>query len=385
MSPNKTGKCGEQHQIAASHPHTQPRAPLKILYLGPNSGTCAQRAEALRRLGHTVKATDIRQILPRCQVLDRWIFHTGCALMGPLLRSAVVSTIGTQERFDLAWVDGGALTPPSLIAELKKRSGTVLNYNVDDPYGPRDGMRWKNYLQCVGKYDLLVVVREPNIDEAKARGGRTVMRVHRSADEVAHAPREISPEDRQKWASDVVFAGTWMPERGPLLAKLANIGVPITIYGDRWNRAPEWPLLKRYWRGPGLNEPDHYAKAIQCSKIAIGLLSKGNRDQSTQRSFEIPHLGGLLCAERTAEHQSLYIEDQEAVFWDTPEECSRKCLELLDNPSRRSRIKHDGRLRCIRNGTTNEQVLSRIIDAAQNLSQQTTAAAPRALDQVPSR
>jgi hypothetical protein len=119
-----------------------------------------------------------------------------------------------------------------------------------------------------------------------------------SADEVAHAPRHLTPEEQRQWHSSVLFAGTWMPERGPFLARLVQLGVPLSIFGDRWHKAREWEQLHHYWRGPGIYNEEDYARAVQCADVCLGLLSKGNRDLSTTRSFEIPHLGGVLCAER---------------------------------------------------------------------------------------
>jgi hypothetical protein len=61
------------------------------------------------------------------------------------------------------------------------------------------------------------------------------------------------------------------------------------------------------------------------------------------------------------EHEALYREDEEAVFWSTPEECAQKCARLLDDPEWRLRIGKQARLRCVQNETTNEKVLERIL------------------------
>jgi spore maturation protein CgeB len=162
----------------------------------------------------------------------------------------------------------------------------------------------------------------------------------------------------------VTFIGTWMPERGPFIAKLIQLGVPLSLYGNRWERAAEWGTIRKVWRGPGIHNEDDYAKAIQCAKICLGLVSLGNRDLSTTRSFEVPHLGGLLCAQRTEEHCDLYKEDEEAVFWDSPEECAQKCRLLLNDHDLRKKIAERGRLRCLQNGTTNERVMDAVINSA---------------------
>ena len=109
---------------------------------------------------------------------------------------------------------------------------------------------------------------------------------------------------------------------------------------------------------------DDYARAIDAAKVCLGLLSKGNRDQHTTRSMEIPSLGGLLCAERTPEHLGLYEEDHEAVFWDTPEECATNCFALLADPERREAIAAAGRQRYLKNPWRNMAVVQAILNAA---------------------
>jgi spore maturation protein CgeB len=334
---------------------------LSILYVGTDTGTSSHRARALQRLGHDVFIINPSVFLPDSHAISLWTWKSGGLFLGEFVRRRVLENIAAR-RFNLVLVNAGELVAPSLVAQLKGNCGPVINYNNDDPFGKRDGRRWRLYLEAVPSYDLIVVVRDCNVSEAFARGAQNVLRVYMSADEAAHSPRPITEQDRRRWSSEVVFIGTWMPERGPFMARLIELGIPLSIFGNRWNRAPEWGRLRPFWRGPGLEDEGEYAKAIQCSKVCLGLLSKGNRDLTTQRSFEIPHLGGVLCAERTSEHSALYREDEEAVFWDSPEECVAKCTTLLENEHFRKRLAMNGRCRCLQNRTTNEYVMARILD-----------------------
>jgi spore maturation protein CgeB len=338
---------------------------LSILYLGRDTGTSRHRALALARLGHSVCVVDPHQFLPRTPFTGIWTWHTGGLFLEGRIGRQVLAGLPNQN-FDLVFVDSGELIGPSLMTELKNRYGTVINYNLDDPFGTRDGKRWRLYLTALKLYDLIVVVRDCNVPEAYAAGASKVLRVDRTADEIAHKPTGISASESEKWKSEVSFIGTWMPERGSFMAKLISLGVPLSIYGDRWQKAPEWQDLRAHWRGPGLYD-DSYAKVIQCTKVSLGLLSKGNRDLVTQRSFEIPHLAGVLCAERTSEHLKLYDENSEALFWDGPEECAEKCKQLLRDERLRKAIAAAGRERCLRNRTTNQDVLTLILNEAMAL------------------
>ena len=332
---------------------------LNILYLGPISGTCLDRANALRRLGHQVTHLDLRTLLPKTAWIDKVTWHLGGNLLAHLLIPSLRKAL-KDEQYDLCWVDGGEWVTPKVMKLLRQHTQKIVSYSIDDPLGPRDGPRFKAYRQSLPYYDLNAVVRSENVAEAYALGALDVMRVYRSADEVSHAPRKLSEIDHKAWDADVLFLGTWFPERGPFLLDLIKRGVPLTIRGSGWHKAPEWSELKAYWMG-GSIAGDDYAKAIQCAKVNLGLVSKENRDLHTTRSLEITALGGLLCAERTIEHVQMYLEGKEALFWSDAKECAEICKLALADESRHQAIAEAGHLRLKNNGHLNEVVLAEII------------------------
>ena len=332
---------------------------LNMLYLGSISGTCLDRANALCRLGHKVTHIDLRTLLPKTSWVDKVTWHLGGNLLAPLLIPNLRKALKAQQ-YDLCWVDGGEWVTPKVIALLRQHAPKIVSYSIDDPLGPRDGPRFKAYRQSLPYYHLNAVVRNENVAEAYALGAVEVLRVYRSADEESHAPRTLSESDHQAWDAEVLFLGTWFPERGPFLLDLISLGVPLTIQGSGWHKSPEWPQLKAYWRG-GSIAGDDYAKAIQCAKVNLGMVSKENRDLHTTRSLEVPALGGFLCAERTTEHTLMYEEGKEALFWSDAEECAAACKLALSDVTRRQAIAEAGHLRLKNNGHLNEVVLAEII------------------------
>jgi spore maturation protein CgeB len=334
---------------------------LSVLYLGPASGTSLHRRDAFLRLGHRVHLLDPRSLLPRSAWIDRIEWHVSPALLGALVQRRLASALDGRA-FDIAFVDSGSLLTPAALRQLRRRCRRIVNFNHDDPFGQRDWTRFSAYRAAVPEYDLVVVVRPENVGEANALGARQVLFHPRVADEVAHAARPLTPAIRAKWASEVAFVGSWMPERGPFMCAMRDAGVPLTLFGPGWRKAPEWPRLQPHHRAEYL-DGDAYAYAVQCAKVSLGMLSKGNRDLHTTRSMEIPALGGLLCAERTDEHLALYRDGEEAVFWSDSAECARVCKALLADEPRRARIAAAGHRRHLHNGHTSENLIRHVIGA----------------------
>ncbi len=341
------------------------RVRFSILYIGAERGTSLDRANALRRLGHSIDLVDMRKLLPKAAWVP-WVIHNlGGDLLAPWIIRSLPAAVKASH-YDFCYVDGGELVTPRVMTLLRGYAEKLINYNIDDPLGARDGAKSRAYRRTVSLYDLCVVMRPVNVIEAKSRGAKHVIRVNRAYDEVTHAPRLLSKEDHDHWDSDVLFLGTWFPERGPFLLKLIDLGVPLTIRGANWQKAPEWPRLQPYWKG-GAIVGDDYAKAIQCAKVNLGLLSKGNRDLHTTRSLEIPALGGLLCGERTSEHLEMYVDGEEALFWSTAEECASIALKILKDESLRQKIAAAGKVRSLANGNSNENIMRTIFNVAQSL------------------
>ena len=304
---------------------------------------------------------DETRLLPKGRLRGKFDYETGNIFAQELVASRVLAAV-EGEPFDFVWVDHGRGVGRGLVEEMKRRWGPVVNYNADDPYGSRDRYAWLTYRKALPAYSLVVVVREPNVAEAKMLGAPRVERIYRLADEVAHAPRVLTDAQRAEFGAEVAFVGTSFENRGAFMADLVGRGVPLSIRGDWWQKVPEWPRLEGHWRGAGTRNDDDYAAAVLGAKVSLGLLSVKNRDEHTSRSLEIPYMGGLFCAKRTPEHLGLYVDGEEAVFWDDAAECAEVCSRLLADPERCRTIALQGHARAVKNGLTNEPVLRRLLE-----------------------
>ena len=338
-----------------------------ILYLGDShpSSTSAHRAKALERLGHTVNVYDLGKVLAQnrsYKYLEPLHYRTGYRFLQPQVTKLIKQLVDSTESVDVVWVNSGELIGPQSLEILKKLGGPLVLYNNDDPTGGRDGHRFDTLLKSLSYYDLCAVMREVNVAEFQAKGAKHVIHVRMSYDEIVHQPFAHSSEIPAEYKSEVVFIGTWMryEKRDEFLLELLKQGIPLSIWGSRWAKSPHWASLQAVHRGDALSGRN-YVAAMQGAKICLGLLSKGNRDQHTQRSQEVPFAGGLLCAERTAEHQQMYQEGVEAAFWSDAAECAQVCKQLLQDDTLRERMRLAGMQRVRAMHAGNEDVCRRIL------------------------
>jgi spore maturation protein CgeB len=341
--------------------------PLRILYLGSESvgSTSRSRAQALMRLGHHVRVidpeADLRSDLGG-PLRARIHYRTGYRLMQRKLGRWVADLPVEPGAFDLAWVNSGELFGAEAIERLRAYAPRVVLYTSDDPTGPRDGRRFATLLEGLASFDACVVPREITAAELRAHGARQVVRTWLSYDEVVNAPVHSLSEVPQRFRSEIAFIGTWMrhEHRDDFLLEVAGHGIPISIWGNSWEKSPRWRHLRRYWRGPAVHDRD-YALAVRGARACLGMLSKGNRDLYTRRSVEVPYMGGLLCGERTPVHADMFEEGVEALFWSDAAECADQCRALLDDPDRAERMRLAGMRRVRELEVGNEEICRRIL------------------------
>ena len=343
---------------------------MRILYFGQTGADSnAQcRAEALRRLGHDVRMLDPAHALgmhQRSRLVYALHYRTGYRWVQAEFLKWLPQLLRESPRFDLIWINGGELFGVLALRLLRTAGVPILLFNNDDPTGLRDGRRFDTLKQALPHYDLCVFRFRQHVSPAEyhAFGVKKLLRVGFSYDEVDKQPFRDTNEIPEAFLSEVAFTGTWIPgeHRDAFVAGLLDRGIAVSIRGNGWQKAPRWRQIRHAWRGPAVIGRE-YAAAIQGAKVSLGLLSKGNRDGHTSRSVEVPYVRGLLCAERTPEHQTMYSEGNEAVFWSGLDECADACRRLLSDLALRDRIREAGNRRVLALNLGNEEVCAQILD-----------------------
>jgi spore maturation protein CgeB len=341
---------------------------VKILLYGDaalrgSGGYCY--ALALRELGHEVICADSDEGFERYRQLHWRVVRRLHA--GPLARhrrehAALLVATARRERPQIVIILKGVHIGGDAVRALKQLGAWVAIINHDDFFSQNPVNRSLEQQLALPAYDFVFVTREVNVAEVRPANPHVEFFPF-AYHPAIHRPVAIPSCERAQWTSDVAFVGSWERERAGLLEELVRrVPARYAIWGSMWERAGRRSPLQPYLHKHDVLM-DEMAKAIAGSQIALGFLRKKNRDDYTQRTFEIPACGGLLLAERTARHLSLYREGVEAEFFDPvrPDELIEKVRALLGDDERRARLREAGRAALLRQHQTYRDRLERLL------------------------
>jgi spore maturation protein CgeB len=254
---------------------------------------------------------------------------------------------------DKPWMLGGADT--RYLREQSIQTKFVL-FTEDDLWLRHN--RSKAMEESIPEYDVVFTTKQNNIlnQELEKLGARRVAFVTQAFDPYQHYPQKLTPNDKLAYGAAAGFIGNFEAERAQSISRLAEAGVKVRVWGNGWHqRRPEKAQIEGV---PMFNSSRglFYSKAICATDVNLGFLRHQNRDTHTSRTFEIPACGGFLLAERSKEHESLFVPDKEAAFFSSDEELIEKAIFYLRNPTIRLKIAKAGYERCLNNYTSVKQM-----------------------------
>jgi spore maturation protein CgeB len=243
-------------------------------------------------------------------------------------------TFASLHKPDIIIILKGLFLNNENIKHLKRVSKFVIVINHDDYFSLNNNNFNSIQLDALSAYDHVFVTRLVNLDEIK-RYNKNVDLLLFSYDSDVHTIHKLESNDFEKYMTDVLFIGTYEKSRAKYLENLiSNTNFTLSIYGQQWQKLDKNSILRKCIKSYNGIWMEEMAKAIQVASITLGFLRKENRDEYTQRTFEIPACGGLLLGENTNFQKSILIENTEAFYFDIniSNDLEHKINFILNNP-----------------------------------------------------
>jgi len=262
---------------------------------------------------------------------------------------------------DVTLVVKGAHVAPATLQWMSSRTRSVLvNYATDDPFNP--AANTPRILRAIPLYDLYACTKQAILDDVRAAAARAVTYVPFGYKPSVHFPEEPSTRaERERFGADVSFLGSCDADRVPYMRALVRECPEsrLRLYGGYWNRYPEF---RPFYAGLVLGRA--YRLALGGSRIVINLVRRANRDGHAMRTFEVPACRAFMLAERTREHQDLFVEDEEVGYFTGPEELVAKVRDYLGRPADRDRMRRAAHGKVTGTGHTYKDRLAEIFATA---------------------
>jgi spore maturation protein CgeB len=324
-----------------------------------------QRFNALKDLGLNATALSFTSeshqpgISKKPNLWSRIRYRLGFPVDETKINCRILKNIKSKKP-DCLWIEKGLMVWPETLNQVRKLAPQIkiIFNSEDDMFGKHNQSKY--FLSCLPKYDVVFTTKSYNLnlEELPSLGAKKVIYVKKAYDKNTHRPVAITSSDNNSFQSLVSFIGTYEKDRKDKLMFLAQSGIKVRVWGNGWSK-----YVRKHQNLVIENKPifgNEYAKAICSSKINLCFLRKINRDLQTDRSVEIPACGGFMLAENSQEHQELFEENKEAVYFDINNlnELLEKTNYYLEHEEERTSIAKAGRQRCIKSGYSHHERLT---------------------------
>jgi len=264
----------------------------------------------------------------------------------------------------IIWVEEPYFLFPETLSAIKRKTGALLvcAYS-DDPRDPAKKSR--HFDNSIGIYDFIFTTKDDLQQKYFNEGCKYTGKFWKGYDPRRIYKISLNQEDLNKYQSTVAFIGHADFVHGhsmrqvPLLT-LASQVTNMKIWGRSWSKV-RWPKNLKKVIHPYQLDGLEYTKAISGSSMAIQIPSRLAQDTHSSRSVEIPACGTLLVAERTVDHQILFEEGKEAVFFGSISELVDKVNYYLNHENIRIKIAQAGYKRCVNSGYSNPEQMKKMI------------------------
>lgn len=311
---------------------------MKILlatYHNPNFlNTSVYREKAVEYLGHQCVIFDDRKfLLPgRLRQAVPWLARWDLQRLNDQLVNAVRNT-----RPDVCFSIGGHRILPQTVRRIKDLGVPIALWTTDAP------VDFKNILEAAPSYDHLFCAGTEAREIFIARGLRNVTWVPFACDPAYHQPVPLNGDDQTKYGRDVVFVGSFYPNRAAMLETIADLD--LGVWGPYWDRAVQFPKVLARSVTAKINY-DQWVKIYSAAKITLVVHYQNPGvpcDQASPKIFEALACGAFVLVDDQKDARELFTDGKHVVFFRDKDDLRAKAGYYLDHPEERRRIAEEGR------------------------------------------
>jgi len=321
---------------------------MKILLSGfhnPHFITITEYIEsAIRALGHELTIFGDRQHIVSGRVRRRikWLHQFDLRHINKKMVSLALET-----RPDIAIVTGGHRITASTVKALKDNGIETVLWTIDAP------IHFQRIIDVAPCYAHIFCQGTEAVELLDHAGIKGAHWLPMACDPDLHRPVELSAEEKRRYGNDVVFVGSYYPNREELFEKLTDFN--LGIWGPGWEKLSLDSPLRKFLRGDEL-KPEAWSKVYSASKIILATHYQDPENrfpvyQASPRIFEALACGAFVISDNQRDVFSLFKEGEHLARFVNPDDLVEKIRYYLEHPEERKKIARLGRLVVLQNHT----------------------------------
>lgn len=314
-------------------------------YHNPHYETVTEYVErAIGTLGHgPVIYDDRHHVIPgRIRYRIPWAHRMDLIVINRRLLQLV-----WRERPHLAIVIGGERIMGATVRSMRAAGVITALWTIDAPAD-----QW-NVSRTVSFYDQVFCQGSEAVEILERWGLGRARWLPVGCDPERHHSVLLSPEEKEQYGHDVVFVGSWYPERAALFERLCDFD--LAIWGPGWENLPARSTLRRHLRGAHTS-PDQWRKIYSASRV---VLAAHYRDpsgrypvyQASPRVFEAMACGAFVLCDRQRDVLALFRDGEHLACFSDGDDLAVKVRYYLEHPGERQAIARKGRKEVLANHT----------------------------------
>jgi spore maturation protein CgeB len=246
---------------------------------------------------------------------------------------------------DIVLVTGGHRISDKALRILNAYHICIVLWTIDPPINFQpiiNSAPFYNYIFCQGS-EAVELLRSANIFGADW--------LPMGCDPKYHRPVELSSKEQAEYGHDIVFVGSYYPNRAELFKTLADFD--FGVWGPGWDKLEKGSRLRSHIRAAHTS-PAEWAKIYSAGKIilAIHYQDPNNRVpvyQASPRIFEAMACGGFAISDHQRDVFALFRDGEHLVSYNEHEDLVSKIKFYLSHPAERRKIAEQGRQEVFRN------------------------------------
>ncbi len=328
---------------------------LFVSYHNPNFISITEYCEkAIRQLGHECIFCDDRDfILPgRLREKLNFLYDWDLSRLNKKILQYAL-----KEKPDLFLVAGGSSVNYKTLLSLREKGITTVLWTTDAPNFSRKHFSFSILYNIASYYDYVFCGGTEAMKLLSDLNCKHLTWLPFACDAELHKPVEITKHEQKMYGNDIVFVGSFYPNRERVLEQIADFD--LGIWGPGWDKLKYSSSLKKRIKYAGNIKPELWLKIYAAAKLVIVPHYHDKETICHQVSPKVYEALACKCAVLVDNQKDIFPNfenNKHLSVYNDKWQLRNSIKQLLDNPEMAKNMAQAGYEQAVENHTYKQRI-----------------------------